>query len=54
MVSTSGLDARDTPGVVPAENELLHYLGDAPDAESTVDEGVFFFRTVPRYFENSA
>ena len=37
------MDAGDTLGVVPAENELLHHLDDPLDTESTVDEGVFAF-----------
>ena len=41
MVSPYGLDAADTLGVVAAENELLHHLGDALDAESAVDDSVF-------------
>jgi len=30
-------------GVVTAENELLHHLGDALDAETPVDDRVLFF-----------
>jgi hypothetical protein len=37
------LDAGDTLGVVAAENELLHHLADALDAESAVDDSVFAF-----------
>ena len=43
MVSPYGLDAGDTLGVVPAKNELLHHLGDAPDAETPVDDRVLGF-----------
>jgi len=43
MVSPYGLDAGDTPGVVPAKNELLNHLGDPLDTESAVDDSVFSF-----------
>ena len=37
------LDSRDALGIVPAENELLHNLGDALDSETAVDGRVLFF-----------
>ena len=37
------LDASDTLRVVASENELLHHFGDAPDAESPVDDRVLGF-----------
>jgi hypothetical protein len=37
------LDTGDTLGVVPAEKKLLHYVGDALDAETSVDDGVLVF-----------
>ena len=42
-VGICALDTRDTLGIVAAENELFHHLGDAPDTESAVDNGVFAF-----------
>ena len=43
MVSPYGLDAGDTPGVVPAENKFLNHLGDPLDTESAVDDSIFAF-----------
>ncbi len=43
MVSPCGLEAGDTPGVVPAKNKLLNHLGDPFDTESSVDDSVFAF-----------
>ena len=37
------MDTGDALGVVPAENELLHHLGDPLDTESAVDDSVFAF-----------
>ena len=37
------MDAGDALGVVPAENKLLHHLGDPLDTESAVDDSVFAF-----------
>jgi len=42
-VGIGALDAGDTPGVVPAKNELLNHLGDPLDTESAVDDSVFAF-----------
>ena len=42
-VGIGALDADDTLGVVPAENELLNHLGDALDAKTPVDDGVLVF-----------
>ena len=39
-VGIAALDAGDTLRVVAAENELLHHLGDALDAEPTVNDRV--------------
>jgi hypothetical protein len=37
------LDAGDTLGVVPAENELLHRLGDSLESETAIDDRVLVF-----------
>ena len=42
-VRIGALDACDALGVIAAENEALHHLGDALDAESAVDDRVFGF-----------
>ena len=38
-VRICALDAGDTLAIVPAENELLYHLGDALDAEISIDDG---------------
>jgi hypothetical protein len=42
-VRIGALDAGNALGVVATENELLHHLGDALDAETPVDHGVLGF-----------
>ena len=42
-VRIGALDTGDALGVVTAENELLHHLGDALDAEPTVNDRVLVF-----------
>ena len=42
-IGIGALDAGDALGVVPAENKLLHHLGDPLDSESAIDDGVFAF-----------
>jgi len=42
-VGIAALDASDTLGIAPAQNELVYHLADTLDAESTVDEGVLAF-----------
>jgi len=43
MVSPCGLDTGEALGVVTAENELLHHLGDALDAKTPIDDRVLGF-----------
>ena len=42
-VRIRALDASDTLGLVSAENEPLHHLGDALDAEAPVDDRILGF-----------
>jgi hypothetical protein len=50
-VRIRALDARDALGVVAAENELLHHLGDPLDAETPVDDRVLGFVLIGQALE---
>jgi hypothetical protein len=52
-IGITALDAGDALGVVAAKNELLHYLGDAFDSETSVDHGVLGFVLIGEASENA-
>ena len=41
-VGIGALDAGESLGIIPADNEFLHDLGDALNSESAIDHGIFF------------
>ena len=50
-VGIGALDACDALSIVAAENELLHHLGDALEAETPIDDRVFGFVLVRQALE---